>query len=140
MLNKTRSNMIFFWFVFSHVRKYTENTGRKRSRKKYFPLSKVWHVFRPEYNTFLSSDRLSGKNDVILDKVIFKSDIRQNLFLRKDQNIKSLEQFGATVFWKIPNLGTCPSASNRTSFFKGHLVAFPLTLFAYSLKLNLPKF
>ena len=40
--------------------------------------------------TFLSPGRLSGRNDVTLDKVNFKQDIRQNFFLEKNQNVKSL--------------------------------------------------
>ena len=40
--------------------------------------------------TFLSPGRLSGRNDVTLDKVNFKQDIRQNFFWEKNQNVKSL--------------------------------------------------
>ena len=39
---------------------------------------------------FLSPDRLSGRNDVTLDDVNFRPDIRQNVFLL-------LKQFGATT-------------------------------------------
>ena len=44
----------------------------------------------PEYNLFLSPDRLPGRNDVTLDKLNFRADIRQNLFFEKNQDIKSL--------------------------------------------------
>ena len=40
---------------------------------------------------FLSSDRLSSRNDVTLDKVNFTPDIRQNIFfVEKNQDIKIL--------------------------------------------------
>ena len=39
---------------------------------------------RPKYNyLFLSQERLSGRSDVTSDKVNFRPDIRQNIFLKK---------------------------------------------------------
>ena len=35
---------------------------------------------RPEYNFFLSPDKLSGINGVTLDRMNFRPNIRQNLF------------------------------------------------------------
>ena len=42
----------------------------------------VSHKFRPKYS-FLSPDGLSGRNDVTLDKVNFRPDIRQSFFWKK---------------------------------------------------------
>ena len=41
----------------------------------------------------LSLDRLSGRNEFTLENVNFRRDIRQNFFLKKSQNIKSVCSF-----------------------------------------------
>ena len=90
---------------------------------------------------FLSPGRLSGRNGVMLDKKIFRPDIRQNLFWKKSGHqghVWLLKQFGVTVPWKISMVCTCPSAFNRTSVaFKEHLVAFSPTYFTNASKLKL---
>ena len=46
---------------------------------------------RLEYKYIFSPDRLSGRNDVTLDKVNLRPDIWQNFFFfEKNQDIKSL--------------------------------------------------
>ena len=87
---------------------------------------------RPEF-TFLSLDRLSCINDVALDKVHFRPDVRQNL-----QDIKSLcgpyKNLELLYLVKCQTwVSTFPSASNRTSAVsEEHLVALSCTLFAYA--------
>ena len=58
---------------------------------------------RPEYNCFLSPDRLCGRNNVTSDKVNFRPDIRQNIFWEKKTEHKEfvwlLMQLRAVAPW-----------------------------------------
>ena len=47
------------------------------------------HIIRPEY-IFLSTDRLSGRNDVTLGKVNFRPDIRPNVFSKEMRTLNLL--------------------------------------------------
>ena len=51
-----------------------------RSLKRRF-ISKI--TSKPEYNFFKSPDRLTGKNNVASDKVNFRLDIRETIFLKE---------------------------------------------------------
>ena len=72
-------------------------------------------IFRPEYNIFLSPDRMPGRNDTTSDKVNFRLGIKQNLFFEKKRGHQEfvwlLKSFGATVRWWISNLGKHMSIS-----------------------------
>ena len=86
---------------------------------------------------FLSPKRLSGRNDKTSDKVNFRPNMRQNIFLAKRSGHQEF-----VFIWVCDKcqtyISTCPSASNRTSIvFKERLIAFTLTFCAYASNLNL---
>ena len=74
-----------------------------------------------------------------LDKVNLRSDIRQICFWKKLGHREFtwlLKQLELQFFDKYQTqISTSPSASNMTSVFKGHLVVFSFTFFAYALKM-----
>ena len=60
-------------------------------------------TFTTEYIFFLKPDRLSGRDDVALDMVNLRPDIRQNVLFKKNSDHQEvlwiLKQFGATAPW-----------------------------------------
>ena len=42
------------------------------------------------FQIFLIADKLSGRNNITLDNVNFRPDISENLFFKKNQDVKSL--------------------------------------------------
>ena len=89
---------------------------------------------------FLSSGRLSDRNDVTSNNVNFRPNIRQCFaLLFFSEKVKTsrvsqlLKQFRATVLCLISNLGKHMIVPSRTLVvFKEHLIAVCLAYFAYT--------
>ena len=63
--------------------------------------SDIDQPFNPEYNLFIGPDRLSGKNNVLSDKMNFRPDIWQN-FKKKSgyQDFESMFDYFTTLCTK----------------------------------------
>ena len=67
----------------------------QKQQQSLFIIRRAKTSRRPEYDFFLSSDRLPGRNSVSSDKVNVRLDIRQKF--EHQEFVRLLKQFGATL-------------------------------------------